>query len=205
MWMIKRGVDFSASLFLLLLLLPLYIIIAILIRIKLGSPVLFEQKLTGRNMKPFTMLKFRTMPDLAEDKDELFAGEAGHIDLGLFLRRSHLNHLPQLINVLKGDMSFIGPEPLQLSYPQYFTDEEKIRFSIRPGITGLTQVSGVDHLKWGERFAMDIRYVESHSVTMDAVIMWKGTVKWFQHKKSKGVPDRPLSGRDDEGNLQDSH
>lgn len=125
MWMIKRGVDFSASLFLLLLLLPLYIIIAILLRIKLGSPVLFEQKLTGRNMKPFTMLKFRTMPNFTENKEELLAGEAELIDLGQLIRKSHLDHLPQLINVLKGDMSFIGPEPLQLSYPQYFTAEEK--------------------------------------------------------------------------------
>lgn len=203
--MIKRGVDLSASLFLLLLLLPLYIIIAILIRIKLGSPVLFEQKLTGRNMKPFTMLKFRTMPNLTDDKEELLVGEAELIDLGQLLRRSHLDHLPQLLNVLKGDMSFIGPEPLRLSYPQYFTAEEKMRFSIRPGITGLAQISDIDHLKWGERFAIDIRYVESHSVTMDVVIMWKGTVKGFQHMKREGVPDRPLSDKDDEGNLQDSH
>ncbi|WP_240418187.1 sugar transferase [Paenibacillus periandrae] len=203
--MIKRGVDFSVSLFLLLLLLPLYIIIAIIIRIKLGSPVLFEQRLTGRNMKPFTMLKFRTLPDSTDNNEVLLVDEAGCNDLGLFLRRSRLDHLPQLMNVVKGDMSLIGPQPLQLSSQQYFTAEEKKRFSIRPGITGLTQVSGIVHMKRGEQFAMDIHYVENHSVTMDAVIMWKEAVMWFRHKRCEEAPDQSLSGSDDEENLQDIH
>jgi lipopolysaccharide/colanic/teichoic acid biosynthesis glycosyltransferase len=199
--MIKRCIDLPVSLILALLLMPVYFIVAILVRIKLGSPVLFKQMRPGRNMKPFTMLKFRTMTNQTDDTGKLLPDEERLTGFGLLLRKLSLDELPQLFNVIIGDMSLIGPRPLLIRYLPYFTAEEKKRFSIRPGITGLAQVSGRNHLGWGARFALDVKYVEEHWIGMDAVIVWKTLVKVVRSKDIAEAPSLTLPDLDDERRL----
>jgi lipopolysaccharide/colanic/teichoic acid biosynthesis glycosyltransferase len=199
--MIKRGVDLPVSLILIVALLPVYILVAILVRVNLGAPLLFRQKRPGRNMKPFMMLKFRTMTNETDDKGKLLPDEQRLTEFGLFLRKYSLDELPQLFNVIKGDMSLIGPRPLLIRYLPYFTEEEKKRFSIRPGITGLAQVSGRNHLGWGERFALDVKYVEEHSLFMDTAIVWKTLVKVIRSKDVAKAPSLTMPDLDDERRL----
>lgn len=169
---IKRFLDIVLSLCILIVLSPLLLILAVLVRIKLGGPVLFRQERPGLNEKIFTLCKFRTMTD-ARDKDgNLLPDKDRLTSFGKFLRATSLDELPEFFNILKGDMSFIGPRPLLVSYLPYYTKEESLRHTVRPGLTGLAQVSGRNFLNWDRRLAKDVEYVKGLSFAMDMKVLF---------------------------------
>ena len=192
---LKRPLDFILSLTGIIVLSPLLIIITILVRIKLGSPVIFRQKRPGLNEKIFTLYKFRTMTDERDENAELLPDEQRLTGFGKFLRSTSLDELPELFNILKGDMSIVGPRPLLVEYLPYYTEEEMKRHSVIPGITGLAQVSGRNNLNWDERFKKDIEYVEKCSFVLDIKIFFLTILKVV--KKSDVARDTNLI----EGNL----
>ncbi len=139
----------------------------VLLRFKIGSPILFKQERIGYKEQPFTIYKFRTMTNECNGKGELLPSSERLIPFGRVLRRLSIDELPQLINVIKGDMSFVGPRPLLPRYLPYYTERERIRHNVRPGITGLAQVAGRNHLEWDERLALDVEYVENQTLMYD--------------------------------------
>ena len=168
----KRLLDILLSLCMLVLLSPVYVILIVLVRIKLGSPVFFRQERPGLNGEIFTLYKFRTMTD-ARDKDgKLLPDKDRLTSFGKFLRSSSLDELPEFFNILKGDMSFIGPRPLLVSYLPYYTERESLRHTVRPGLTGLAQVSGRNFIDWDRRLAKDVEYVEGLSFLMDLKVLF---------------------------------
>lgn len=173
---VKRILDFSLSGIAVVLLSPIMLITAILVRIKLGKPVIFSQERPGKNEKIFRMYKFRTMTDQKDSSGKLLPDEIRLTAFGKKLRATSLDEFPELINILKGDMSIVGPRPLLAKYLPYYRPNEKKRHTVRPGLTGLAQISGRNFLKWEDRFLLDVKYVENISFLMDMKIMW-GTVK----------------------------
>ena len=168
----KRLLDILLSLCILVLLSPVYVILIVLVRIKLGSPVFFRQERPGLNGEIFTLYKFRTMTD-ARDKDgKLLPDKDRLTSFGKFLRSSSLDELPEFFNILKGDMSFIGPRPLLVNYLPYYTERESLRHTVRPGLTGLAQVSGRNFIDWDRRLAKDVEYVEGLSFLMDLKVLF---------------------------------
>lgn len=155
---IKRTLDLILSLMALIVLMPLMIIIGILVRINLGSPIIFKQKRPGKNEKIFTLYKFRTMTDKRDIDGNLLPDEYRLTKFGKFLRSTSLDELPELINIIKGDMAIVGPRPLLVEYLPYYTEEEKHRHDVRPGLTGLAQVNGRNAISWEERFSFDLQY-----------------------------------------------
>src|SRR6266567_5171160 len=147
----KRLLDVSLTVPSLLVLSPLIALIALLVRIKLGSPIFFIQQRPGQHGRPFTLLKFRTMRDTRAAEGDLLQDDQRLTPFGRFLRGASLDELPELLNVLKGDMSLVGPRPLLMKYLPYYSDQEAIRNNMRPGITGWAQVKGRNHLPWDER------------------------------------------------------
>lgn len=178
----KRIFDFIFSLIAIITLSPLMIIIAILVRVKLGSPVLFKQKRPGKNEKIFTMYKFRTMTNKTDVNGNLLHDSERLTKFGKFLRSTSLDELPELYNILIGDMSLIGPRPLAVEYLPYYYDNERIRHSVRPGLTGLAQVNGRNTLNWEERFSFDIQYVNKLNLFMDIKIIFRTFIKIFYTK-----------------------
>lgn len=170
---IKRILDLILSLMALIVLMPLMIIIGILVRINLGSPIIFKQKRPGKNEKIFTLYKFRTMTDKRDIDGNLLPDEYRLTKFGKFLRSTSLDELPELINIIKGDMSIVGPRPLVISYLPYYNEEEKHRHDVRPGLTGLAQINGRNILNWEERFKYDITYVENVTFIEDVIIIIK--------------------------------
>ena len=168
---IKRMIDFLLSLITLLLFSPIFIIVAFFVRIKLGSPVFFCQKRPGKDEKIFTIYKFRTMTDKRDESGKLCSDDIRLTPFGRKLRATSLDELPQLLNVLKGDMAIVGPRPLMVEYLPYYTEEEKLRHTVRPGITGLAQVKGGNSLSWEDKFAFDIQYVKKMSFILDLKII----------------------------------
>lgn len=167
----KRFLDIIISLIFILCFWWLYIVIAILVRIKLGSPVLFKQDRPGLNEKIFKMYKFRTMTD-EKDKNGILLSDAERLTkFGKFLRSTSLDEIPEFFNILRGDMSLIGPRPLLVEYLNYYTDDEKKRHNVRPGISGWAQVNGRNSLSWEEKFKYDIEYVEKLSFLFDFKIV----------------------------------
>jgi lipopolysaccharide/colanic/teichoic acid biosynthesis glycosyltransferase len=172
-WPVKRFFDFLASsLALLLLALPL-LALAWLIRRKLGSPVLFRQVRPGLHGKPFTMVKFRTMTDERGPDGALLPDAQRLTPFGRFLRASSLDELPELWNVLKGEMSLVGPRPLLMEYLPLYTPEQARRHEVRPGITGWAQVNGRNAISWADKFALDVWYVDHRSLWLDVQILWR--------------------------------
>lgn len=169
---IKRCLDFLMSLCGIIVLGPVLIVLAALVRVKLGSPVLFKQERPGKDEKIFTLFKFRTMTDARDEKGELLPDAVRLTKFGKFLRATSLDELPELFNILKGDMSVIGPRPLLVSYLPYYTERERLRHSVRPGLTGLAQVSGRNYLDWDRRFQKDVEYVEHLTFGMDMKVIW---------------------------------
>ncbi len=170
-WTIKRILDLALTVPLLFLLAPVMGLVALLVRLKLGPPVLFRQIRAGRNAKPFVAYKFRTMTEETDKSGALLPDDRRLTPLGRVLRALSLDELPELLNVLRGEMSLVGPRPLLMRYNPYFTDEERIRFTVLPGITGLAQVSGRNTLSWDERIAADVRYVREWSIWLDLKIL----------------------------------
>ena len=170
---IKRLLDILISLTFIVLFSWLYLILVILVRIKLGSPVLFCQERPGYNEKIFKLYKFRTMTDKRDEKGNLLPDSERLTKFGSMLRSTSLDELPEMFNILKGDMSLIGPRPLLVEYLPYYTEEERLRHSVRPGLTGLAQVSGRNYLAWDKRLARDIEYVNHISFIMDVKIIIK--------------------------------
>ena len=168
---IKRLLDIILSLFAIIISSPLFIIISILALIFMGYPVIFKQKRPGKNEKIFTLYKFRTMTNKKDKDGKLLPNEARLCKFGRILRKTSLDEIPEFINILKGDMSFIGPRPLLIDYLDYYTAEEHHRHDVRPGLTGLAQVSGRNLLNWEERFKKDIEYVNNITFLGDVKIV----------------------------------
>lgn len=169
---IKRLLDIVLSVCVLIVLSPLLLVLAILVRVRLGGPVLFCQERPGYQEKIFKLYKFRTMTDARDETGALLPDRDRLTAFGSFLRRTSLDELPEFFNILKGDMSFIGPRPLLVSYLPYYTEEESLRHSVRPGLTGLAQVSGRNFLDWDRRLAKDVEYVKGLSFAMDLRVIW---------------------------------
>lgn len=175
---VKRCLDFLLSLCGIIVLSPVLLTLCILVRVKLGSPVLFRQERPGRNEKIFTLCKFRTMTDKRDENGNLLPDEVRLTKFGKPLRSTSLDELPELFNILKGDMSIIGPRPLLVRYLPWYKEEERHRHDVRPGLTGLAQVNGRNALGWEDRFAFDLEYVKHCSFGMDLkiIIMTVGKV-----------------------------
>ena len=169
---IKRLLDILLSLTGIVVLSPLYVILWILIRCKLGKPAIFAQDRPGKNEKVFRLYKFRSMTDERDADGNLLLDEKRLTHFGKILRTTSLDELPELFNILKGDMSLIGPRPLLVSYLPYYSDREKLRHTVRPGLTGLAQVSGRNFIDWDHRLQKDIEYVENLSFGMDIKVIF---------------------------------
>lgn len=174
---IKRILDFTISLISLIIFSPIFIVVAVLVRVKLGSPVFFRQKRPGKDEKIFTIYKFRTMTDKRDENGNLCSDDIRLTPFGRKLRATSLDELPQLLNVIKGDMAIVGPRPLMVEYLPYYTEEEKIRHTVRPGITGLAQVRGRNSISWEEKFSFDIQYVNKMSLMFDLKIIMETVSK----------------------------
>lgn len=182
---IKRILDLILSLMALIVLMPLMIIIGILVRINLGSPIIFKQKRPEKNEKIFTLYKFRTMTDKRDIDGNLLPDEYRLTKFGKFLRSTSLDELPELINIIKGDMAIVGPRPLLVEYLPYYTEEEKHRHDVRPGLTGLAQVNGRNEISWEEKLKYDTEYIKEISFYSDLKIIFKTIKKTIKRKDIK--------------------
>ena len=180
---IKRILDIILSLVILILFCWLYLIVAILVRVKLGSPILFKQQRPGYKEKIFGIYKFRTMTDERDENGNLLPDKDRLTSFGKLLRKTSLDEIPELFNILKGDMSFIGPRPLLPEYLPYYTDKEKLRHTVRPGLTGLAQASGRNLVDWDTRLSYDVEYVENLSFKMDILVIIKTIKTVFGHSE----------------------
>lgn len=167
----KRVLDFLLSLCLLLVVFPVMLIVALLIRIKLGAPVIFQQVRPGLHGKPFRMVKFRTMLDAVDEDGNVLPDTDRLTSFGKFLRSTSLDELPELWNVLRGDMSLVGPRPLLMEYLPLYSPEQFRRHEVRPGVTGWAQVNGRNTLSWPEKFKLDVWYVDNQSLWLDMKII----------------------------------
>ena len=168
----KRLLDIVLSLVGLVALAPVLGVVALLVRIKLGAPIFFRQQRPGLHGTPFTLLKFRSMTDARDSQGNLFADAERLTPFGRFLRSSSLDELPELLNVLRGDMSLVGPRPLLMEYLSLFTAEQARRHEVKPGITGWAQVNGRNAIRWEERFKLDVWYVDNAGLWLDLKILW---------------------------------
>lgn len=175
--MIKRFIDVTIALVVGLLALPLLAVLFVLVRIKLGSPVLFTQVRPGMHGKPFRMLKFRTMTNMTDSFGNLLPDAERLTTFGKFLRSTSLDELPELWNVLKGDMSLVGPRPLLMEYLPLYSEEQARRHQVRPGVTGWAQVNGRNAINWEEKFKLDVWYVDHQSFWLDVQILWLTVLK----------------------------
>lgn len=170
--LIKRLIDLVLSGLALLVLSPLYLILAILVRVKLGSPVLFSQERPGKNEKVFRMYKFRSMTDARDANGDLLPDEERLTHFGMMLRATSLDELPELWNIFKGDMSIVGPRPLLVRYLPRYNKRQRRRHEVRPGLTGWAQVNGRNAISWEQKFEYDVEYVEKESFWMDIKILF---------------------------------
>ncbi len=178
---IKRLLDIICSGIALIVLSPVILITALLVRVKLGSPIFFSQERPGLNEKIFRLYKFRTMTDETDAEGNLMPDEVRLTSFGRKLRSTSLDELPELWNIFKGDMSVIGPRPLLVSYLPYYSNREQLRHTVRPGLSGLAQVSGRNFLNWDQRLAKDVEYVENISFGLDVKIVFTTVLKVFSH------------------------
>jgi lipopolysaccharide/colanic/teichoic acid biosynthesis glycosyltransferase len=169
----KRSLDLIIVVPMSILMLPVFLVVAFIVWLDIGSPIIFRQTRAGKNDKPFTLYKFRTMKDTRDAEGKLLPDTERLTRVGAFLRRSSLDELPQLWNILKGEMSLVGPRPLYVAYLPYYTERECKRHLIRPGVTGLAQVSGRNTLLWDDRLELDVQYVERFSFFEDINILLK--------------------------------
>ena len=169
---LKRIFDVLLILFSLPILISVLLVLGVLVRLKLGSPVLFSQIRPGLNGREFRMVKFRTMTNDTDAQGGLLPDEMRLTGFGRFLRSSSLDELPELWNVLKGEMSLVGPRPLLMEYLPLYTSRQMYRHEVRPGITGWAQVNGRNSISWEEKFDLDVWYVENHTLWLDLKILW---------------------------------
>lgn len=179
---IKRFIDIVCSICALIILSPIIVITFLFVRIKLGSPVLFMQERPGKNGEIFKLYKFRSMTDVRDENGKLLSDDIRLTKFGRLLRSTSLDELPELFNILKGDMSIVGPRPLLVEYLPYYTKEERHRHDVRPGLTGLAQINGRNTLTWEEKFAFDIEYVKDITFIKDIQIIFKTVKKVFKRE-----------------------
>ena len=180
---IKRLLDIICALAALIVFCWLYAIVAVLVRIKLGSPVLFKQERPGRNEKIFHLYKFRTMTDEKDENGELLPDEVRLTKFGKFLRKTSLDELPEALNILKGDMSVVGPRPLLVRYLPLYNEHQKHRHDVRPGLSGWAQVNGRNTVSWEDKFNYDVEYANHVTFTMDVKIVWLAFIQaFFKHE-----------------------
>ena len=200
----KRAFDVALTVPALIVLSPVFALVALAVRVSLGSPIIFRQQRPGKNERPFTLYKFRTMRDARDAQGTLLPDARRLTRLGAFLRATSLDELPELVNVLRGDMSLVGPRPLLMEYLPLYSPEQRRRHDVRPGVTGWAQVNGRNALTWREKFALDIEYVEHVSLGLDLRILILTIVSVV---RSEGIshsghvtmqPFRGGHGRDDE-------
>ena len=176
----KRLVDIVCSLAAIIVFSWLYIIVAVLVRVKLGSPVIFKQARPGKDGKIFNLYKFRTMTDERGENGELLPDDVRLTKFGRMLRKTSLDELPEAFNILKGDMSVVGPRPLLVEYLDYYTEEEMHRHDVTPGLTGLAQINGRNAISWEEKFAWDLEYVNNISFLHDVKIILRTILKFIK-------------------------
>lgn len=169
--MLKRLFDITVALTVLLLLLPIILLLVVLVRVLLGSPVLFSQQRPGKNNKPFNMLKFRSMTDQRDSDGALLPDEKRLGKFGQFIRAASLDELPGLLNVIRGDMSIVGPRPLLMEYLPLYSKAQARRHNMKPGITGWAQINGRNALSWEQKFDYDVWYIDNQSLTLDVKIL----------------------------------
>lgn len=192
---LKRFIDIAGSLVVIIIFWWLYLLIALLVRVKLGSPVIFSQDRPGKDEKIFKLYKFRTMTDERDENGQLLPDEQRLTKFGKFLRSTSLDELPEIFNILVGDMSIVGPRPLLVKYLPYYSEKEKLRHSVRPGLTGLAQINGRNYLKWDDRLALDVQYVETISLKNDVEILIKTVGKVL---KRSDVAEKRITPLDQE-------
>lgn len=193
----KKSFDFSVSLIALILLFPLLLIIAILIRVKLGSPIIFKQERPGLNEKIFTLYKFRTMTDKKNIQGLLLPDSERLTKFGKFLRSTSVDELPGLVNIIKGDMSLVGPRPLLVEYLELYDTEQRKRHEVRPGLSGYAQVNGRNALNWEDKFRLDVAYVNNVTFRHDIGIILKTILKVIKREginSSNSVTVNKFSG-----------
>lgn len=176
----KRVIDVFCGLAALLVFWWLYIIVAVLVRIKLGSPVLFKQERPGKNEEIFKLYKFRTMTDARDENGNLLPDEVRLTKFGRALRATSLDELPEVFNILKGEMSLVGPRPLTIQYLPYYSEEERHRHDVRPGLSGLAQVNGRNFIDWDHRLAFDVQYVKKITFIGDLRIILQTALKFVK-------------------------
>ncbi|MCI8353843.1 MAG: sugar transferase [Lachnospiraceae bacterium] len=194
---IKRILDIFLSLCGILILSPVYLILWVLVRRKLGKPALFTQERPGRNEKIFRLYKFRSMTDERDENGMLLPDEVRLTRFGKILRSTSLDELPELFNILKGDMSLIGPRPLLVRYLPWYTERERHRHDVRPGLTGLAQVNGRNALGWEERFAFDLEYVDNCSLFMDFKVLGMTVGKVLRRSGTLSGADQTVADFDE--------
>lgn len=170
--MLKKLFDKTLALFLIILFSPIYIVVSLLIFFKMGSPILFRQKRPGYKEEIFGIYKFRTMTNEKDEFGNLLPDDKRLVGIGKFIRSTSLDELPQLFNVLKGDMSFVGPRPLLVEYLPLYNEKQKRRHDVKPGITGWAQVNGRNAISWEQKFDYDVWYVDNQSFLLDIKILW---------------------------------
>lgn len=196
---IKRLLDIICSLAVMTLFCWLYAVIALLVRIKLGRPVIYTTKRPGKTDKStgkekiFKLYKFRSMTNERDENGKLLPNKVRLTKFGRFLRASSLDELPEMYNIFKGDMSIVGPRPLAVSYLQYYTEQERHRHDVRPGLTGLAQVNGRNNLSWEEKFSYDIKYISELSFLLDIKIFFMTVIKVFRREGIGQGKDAPVS------------
>ncbi|MDZ4133204.1 MAG: sugar transferase [Dethiobacteria bacterium] len=173
----KRLFDLGLGLVLLILFAPVMIILVLIVKMKMGCPVIFRQQRPGFQGRPFYLFKFRTMSDARDERGELLSDQARLTKLGELMRKTSLDELPQLINVVRGEISFVGPRPLLMQYLERFNPEQARRHEVKPGITGWAQVNGRNAISWEEKFAFDVWYVDHRSFLLDLKILWLTLLK----------------------------
>jgi len=173
----KRIIDILVSLTLLIIFSPIFLILAILTKYKLGSPIIFKQQRPGLHGRPFYLYKFRSMNESKDSSGKLLPDSERLTKWGAFLRKYSLDELPQLINVVKGELSLVGPRPLLMEYLPLYTEEQAKRHQVRPGITGWAQVNGRNAITWEEKFEFDVWYVNQHNLFLDLKIIWLTFIK----------------------------
>jgi lipopolysaccharide/colanic/teichoic acid biosynthesis glycosyltransferase len=197
----KNIIDFIFALFLIIILFPVLVILYVLVSLISGSPVIFRQKRPGKNEKIFELLKFRTMTNKTDKDGNLLSDNERITSLGKFMRRTSLDELPQLLNVLKGDISLVGPRPLLPEYLPLYNEDQKKRHLVKPGITGWAQVNGRNAISWNEKFKCDLYYVENLTFALDLKILIRTIVKVIKVADvydTNGMTNEKFSGNSNE-------